>query len=134
MFFLASCAKEPSTGHKRLPPQATEKPPEVIPPPPPPQSAAPRYKASQQLVTRGIAALDAGNTIQATQLFQEAINIDANNGMAYFYLAKATLESGQAQAASGFLDKAEALIGSDPSWAEEITALRDEIAGEGVTE
>lgn len=129
------CAKVSRPGHKQLPSEGQKE----IPPserteeqlPTTPEAATPRRVASQQLVNKGIAALDAGNAPSAMESFQEAINIDASNGIAYYYLARATYEGGQGPAALGFLDQAETLLADDPSWIEEIAALRDEIAGEG---
>ncbi|MBI4126869.1 MAG: hypothetical protein HY465_05185 [Deltaproteobacteria bacterium] len=132
---MVHCAKVSRPGHKRLPSEERKD----IPPserseeqlPTTPDASTPRRVASQQLVDKGIASLDAGNTAAAMESFQEAINIDATNGIAYYYLARSTYEGGQGSSALGFLDQAEALLGDDPAWLEEIVALRDEIAGEG---
>ena len=66
----------------------------------------------------------------AENSFQEAINIDPTNGIAYYYLAKVKYETAFFQQAMGILDKAEDLLSASKEWMEAISILRDLIKSE----
>ncbi len=127
-FIFISCpAKKPIK--KPTKPQA-EKPVEITTPPSAPETLTPQRRASNKLVQKGIIELDKNNYVLAIQIFQEAINIDATNGEAYYYLALTNNYLGEKNTALGLLDKAESLLNNDPSWIEKIEALRSDITGE----
>jgi len=60
----------------------------------------------------------------AKRSFQEAINIDPANGIAYYYLARSKFELGEYQQALGVLDKAEELLSGSKEWEETIQTLK----------
>jgi tetratricopeptide (TPR) repeat protein len=143
---LAGCAdfqKKPS--HKKLPareykaPKAPaggvtaptqEAPKSVIRPAAPATApATPARQASDRLVAKGQALLDAKDYERAASAFREAANVDAQNGAAYYYLALAQARLGQPDVAAGLLDKAEALLNGDPEWTARIDELRAEVGG-----
>lgn len=80
-----------------------------------------------RLVEKGKPILDAENAEQAANIFRDAINIDASNGIAYYYLAAANAKLGETETALGLLDKTEALLGADEEWMKKIEELRSEI-------
>lgn len=137
---LFSCAKvEKKPAHKKLPP-ATGKPsvevPERAPLPTPAQTYArpstedaltPQRQASMRLVDRGRALLETEEFDRAAVSFRDAINVDASNGVAYYWFAFAEARLGESQVALGLLDKAEALVGADNEWMEKINELRAEL-------
>ncbi len=94
------------------------------------QNQSPRRVASLRLVEKGIEAINAEKFDRAEQLFQNAMNVDPQNGIAYFYAAKISVLRVDVDRAEGFLDKAEVLIGHDEYWSEMIAELRAEAAGE----
>ena len=137
LLLLAACPKQPHLQHKRLSPSLEKTPPEVMRPEEmsrAPETDSPKRAASQELADKGIAALDANDIDGAIQALQNAINVDPANGAAYFYLARATYANGKPDAALGFLDKAETLIGRDEDWKAEIDTLRHEIDEDGAAD
>lgn len=140
LFFLASCAKTTSTGRfKHLPPKKVkiehERAPEtgakkeIIRTEPAYLAMAqtPKAKASEKMVETGRVQLAQGNFESAQNIFQEAINIDPANGIAYYYLAKAKFELGMFAQANGVLDKAEELLQGSKEWMEAVAKLREMI-------
>lgn len=102
---------------------------EIIKTEPKPLSAAvtPKARASVKMVEDGRREMAAGNIESAERKFQDAINIDPNNGIAYYYLARAKFELGSYQQANGVLDKAEELLAGSKEWLEAVAALREMI-------
>lgn len=74
--------------------------------------------------------LDAGQTEKAVQTFQEAINVDPENGLAYFYLAFSLYQTKSYDDALGLLDRAETLLAPFPEWEEEVIKLKKGIEEE----
>lgn len=72
----------------------------------------------------GEAYLENNDLDKATQTFQEAINIDSENGVAYYFFAKALYQKGSCDEALGVLDRAEVLLGSNPDWMGEVLRLK----------
>ncbi|PIR16633.1 MAG: hypothetical protein COV46_07460 [Deltaproteobacteria bacterium CG11_big_fil_rev_8_21_14_0_20_49_13] len=102
---------------------------EVIRPEPKPLMIAstPKARASVKVVEEGRREMAAGNFEVAEKQFQEAINIDPNNGIAYYYLARSEFELEKYEQASGILDKAEDLLAGSKEWLEAVATLRDMI-------
>jgi len=93
-------------------------------PKPPEAASTPKARAAAGVIESGRRELVAGNYEKAEGFFQEAINIDPDNGISYYYLARAKFELGQYQQAGGVLDKAERLLQGSPAWLEAIEVLR----------
>lgn len=127
---LAFIGCPPKKPPKARPPREVRKPAEVYRPAPPPAVITPQRKASQRTVQKGITDLNAENYEQALQTFQDAVNIDPSNGVAYYYLAMANNHLEEKETALGLLDKAEALLQYEPEWIEKIEELRLTISGE----
>lgn len=125
--FIACPPKKPP---RRKPPREVRKPAEVYRPAPPPEVITPQRKASQRTVQKGITQLNNNNYDQALQIFQDAVNIDPFNGVAYYYLASANNYLEEKDVAMGLLDKAESLLQYEPEWLEKIEELRLSISGE----
>lgn len=129
LVFMACPPKKPV---KKVPRPPAEKPAEVSRPPAAPEVITPQRRASDRLVQKGMGQLDSRNYENALQIFQEAVNVDATNGAAYYYLALTNDYLGEKDTAMGLLDKAESLLGHDPLWLEKIDDLRMEISGEKI--
>lgn len=88
-----------------------------------------------KMVNIGREYLDRGEGDKATQTFQEAINVDADNGVAYFFMAKALIFAKSYDDAGGLLDRAETMLAAYPEWLDQIYQLRVAIeegkAGQG---
>lgn len=98
--------------------------------PPPEETLSPKREASLKMVEMGKEYLEKKELDKAVQTFQEAVNIDYENGVAYFFLAKALYLSRSFEDALGLLERAEALLAAYPDWLEEIYRLRF-LIGEG---
>lgn len=110
--------------------QAPSAPKEIIRNEPKPLASAsstPQSRAATKLIDQGRQDLADGNFEKAERTFQEAINIDHNNGISYYYLAKAKYELQKYAAASGVLDKAEQLLAGSDEWLDAVNALRQMI-------
>lgn len=86
-----------------------------------------------RLVEKGKAELSAHDADRAAAIFMDAVNVDASNGVAYYYLAVANHELGKTEIALGLLDKAEATLGADPEWMGKIDELRASMGGADTT-
>jgi len=91
------------------------------------EAATPERRASMRLVDRGKALIDGDEFERAASAFRDAINMDATNGVAYYYLALTYNYTDQPVLASGLLDKAEQLLGYDEDWKKIIDELRAEL-------
>lgn len=119
------CARERG---KRLPekrPAPAEAPAEDLPESQ--RILTPRRDASQRLVQIGQSYLEVGQTDKAVQTFQEAINVDSENGVAYFYMAKALSRRGSYDDALHLLERAATFLGGEEPWRERVEGLRVEI-------
>lgn len=65
-----------------------------------------------------------GELDKAVQSFQEAINVDPENGVAYFYMARALYQTAAYEDALGLLDRADTLLSPYPDWHDEVMRLR----------
>ena len=113
--------------HKRAPETGARK--EIIRSEPKVFAAAstPKAKASANMVEAGRRELANANFEPAERIFQEAINIDPSNGVAYYYLARAQFELGLFGQSSGVLDKAEELLAGSKEWMEAVATLQEMI-------
>ncbi|MDO8494065.1 MAG: tetratricopeptide repeat protein [Deltaproteobacteria bacterium] len=133
MTLFFSCAKQPS---KKLPapPPGQELPTDLQTPTSLPPPLHPKREASQRIVQDGLRSMEQGEFEKASQTFQEAINVDSRNGVAYFYMSQALFKMHQTEDARGLLDRAESLLRDQPHWLEKITEFRtsmEEPAPEG---
>ncbi|MDZ4224290.1 MAG: tetratricopeptide repeat protein, partial [bacterium] len=92
-----------------------------------PEALSPKREASQNMIRVGEHYLEQGNVDKATQTFQEAINIDPENGVAYYYLSKGLSQKQAYDDALGVLEKSETLLGRYPEWVAEVKRLRAQI-------
>jgi len=124
---FTGCPKEPAKKRPRAKPSRQV---ETKKPQPPPEIYTPQRKASDRIVEKGKVQLDQENYERALQFFQDAVNIDSANGVAYYYLALTNVKLEQEDIALGLLDKAEALLQHDPTWLGKVEELRFSITGE----
>jgi Tfp pilus assembly protein PilF len=126
---LASCAKETKPAHKRLPKTERREPKNAIRPyeEAPEAAATPARQASDRLVEKGKSFLDDGKLGRAKSTFRDAVNVDSNNGVAYYWLAITQGRLGETDVALGLLDKADALLSRDPDWSEKIGKARKDL-------
>ena len=137
-FFVVSCAKQSPNkkiSHKPTPTEKKEesKPVEQVPikpAPPVPAAINPKREASQKIVEAGVGYLDHGEVDRASQAFQEAINVDGDNGVAYFYLAKVKDISKDYDDALSLLERASDLLNGNRDWEDAILNLKTHIAAE----
>jgi len=93
----------------------------------------PARRASMDMVYKGKAQLEREKYDKALGLFREAVIIDSNNGVAYYYMAKARFYLGQYDQAIGILDKADALLQGSNDWEEATQLLREQITSAAKT-
>jgi len=126
---LSSCAKEKEPAHKRLPPSERREPKDAIRPyeQAPETVSSPARQASDRLVQKGKSLLDGGDLEKAQSTFRDAVNVDSNNGVAYYWLAITHGRLGETDVAMGLLDKADALLSRDPEWSEKIEKARKDL-------
>jgi len=131
IFLFTACAKQGGEGHKRFPDEHIPESERVDIPPPPPveRVGTPKRSASRSLIDEGISLLQQKDYDKALRSFENAIQVDPENGIAYFYAAKANVQRGKPESALGFLDKAELLMGHDEKWKQKIDELRTEAKG-----
>jgi tetratricopeptide (TPR) repeat protein len=90
-------------------------------------AATPKRRASDRLVEKGQTHLQSEEYDLAASAFRDAVDVDSTNGAAYYFLALTYLHLGQPDLSAGFLDKADALLGSDEEWSLKIQDLRDQL-------
>lgn len=89
-----------------------------------PEVLSPKREASQRILLLGQGYLDQGDLDRASQTFQEAINVDQENGIAYYYMAKVMYQKKEYDDALGLLEKGETLLQPYPEWVDEVERLR----------
>ncbi len=126
---LAGCAKEKKPSYKKIPSKERVEPKDAIRPyeQAPEAPATPARQASDRLVEKGKGLLDTGELERAQSTFRDAINVDSNNGVAYYWLAITQARLGETDVALGLLDKADALLSRDPEWSERIDKARKDM-------
>ena len=81
-------------------------------------------RASMRLVLSGLDADAAGRSAEASSLYQRSIQVDATNPYAWLALARQEVFEGDPDRGLAHLDKAEALLASDPSAAAHLAGIR----------
>jgi|GEM_PF-6664634 len=134
VFFISACASiEKKPVKKYVPKSKVEREGEVkkevirTEPAPFVVSSSPKARASAKMVDEGRTLLSNGQVETAERKFQEAVNIDPDNGVAYYYVAKSKFELGEKEQALGVLDKAEGLLAGSKEWIDTINELREMI-------
>ena len=95
----------------------------------PTEDLTPQREASERIAEIGQQELANGETDKAIHTLQEAINIDPQNGTAYYWLAKAhSLQQDYAQSL-GLLEKAESLADDQSELHQKILDLKEAING-----
>ena len=79
------------------------------------------------MVDAGREYLEKGDVDKAIHTFQEAVNVDSENGVAYFFLAKALVQTESYDDALGLLDRADELLNAYPDWHKEVLQLKADI-------
>jgi tetratricopeptide (TPR) repeat protein len=88
---------------------------------------APQQLASMHLVDQGKTALSQGKPDAAIPLLEQAIQIDAYNGEAFFGLARAWRMKGSRNKAQEFAQKAELLLQDQPSELKEVYSFQADL-------
>ncbi len=91
------------------------------------ENQTPENHASMELVKVGKDYLNTHQYAKASNCFRDAINIDNQNGIAYYHLALVYLYEGHIYLVEGVLDQAAFLLAHDDEWHERIEELRSEI-------
>ena len=81
-------------------------------------------RASMRLVLSGLDADAAGRPAEASSLYQRSIQVDATNPYAWLALARQEVFEGEPDRGLAHLDKAEALLSSDPTAAAHLAGIR----------
>ena len=115
---VSSCAK-----HGARHPKAKYSEPPVVETP----QAGPEREASNHLIKEGQKYLNFGMYNQAAYSFQEAVNVDPNNGAAYYYLAYTKYRSGEYGRVPILLDRASSLLKGDEKWEWKIEKLQESV-------
>ncbi|MCU0588318.1 MAG: tetratricopeptide repeat protein [Syntrophobacteraceae bacterium] len=91
------------------------------------EPAAPQQLASMHLVEQARTALGQGKPDAAIPLLEQAIQIDAYNGEAFFGLARAWRMKGSRNKAQEFAQKAEVLLQDQPSKLKEVYSFQADL-------
>jgi len=78
------------------------------------QAGDPARRASTRLLLRGLHADEVGRSGEALAHYERALQVDPTNAWAYLCLARFEVAQGDPQRALDYLDKAEALLPSQP--------------------
>ncbi|MEJ5348114.1 MAG: hypothetical protein WHS46_05450 [Desulfosoma sp.] len=108
-------ATSPSTPIKEKPlPQVQEQPLSPTPVVKPPKEPSPQYLASVQLTQEGDRALSKGELDKALGFYEQAVQVDGYNGLAFLGLAKVWLQKNAPKRSLEFAKKAEILLADKP--------------------
>ncbi len=108
-------ATPPSAPIKEKPlPQVQEQAPGPAPVVKPPKEPSPQYLASVQLVQEGDRALSKGDLDKALGFYEQAVQVDGYNGLAFLGLAKVWLQKNAPKRSLEFAKKAEILLADKP--------------------
>jgi len=88
---------------------------------------APQQLASMHLVDQAKTALSQGKPDAAIPLLEQAVQIDAYNGEAFFGLARAWRMKGSRNKAQEFAQKAELLLQDQPSELKEVYSFQADL-------
>jgi len=89
--------------------------------------APPQQLASMQLVNQAQAAMAQGHPDQAISALEQAIQVDVNNGQAFYDLALAWQSKGSQANALEFANKAELLFQNDPAKLKQVYLLKAQL-------
>ena len=89
---------------------------------------SPREKASLQLTEEGRQLLNEDQPDQAIRSLEQALNLNADNGPCYYYLAEAWLQKGNFSEARQFNSLAEDYLKKDKGWNSRLANQADKIA------
>lgn len=92
-------------------------------------AGTPERAASDRMVSRGRALLEAGRPGRAAALLERAVRVDPSNGEAYLALARARIALGEDEVARGLLDRAAALLRPYPDREARVDSLRARLGG-----
>ena len=88
---------------------------------------SPREKASLQLTEEGRQLLDEDQPDQAIRSLEQALSLNPDNGLCYYYLAEAWLQKGNFSEARQFNSLAENYLKKDKSWSARLASQADKI-------
>lgn len=95
-------------------PSTSQEPPGGTPATKPPKEASPQYLASVQLVQEGDRALARGDPDGALGFYEQAVQVDGYNGLAFLGLAKVWMQKNVPKRSLEFAKKAEILLTDKP--------------------
>ncbi|WP_448383808.1 hypothetical protein [Desulfosoma sp.] len=101
-----------------------QEPPASVPKTPAPKEPSPQYLASVQLVQEGDRALARGDPDSALGFYEQAVQVDGYNGLAFLGLAKVWLQKNVPKRSLEFAKKAEILLTDNPKGLKETYLLQ----------
>lgn len=107
----------------KVPEPPTPASPSPAPRTPAPKEPSPQYLASVQLVQEGDRALAKGDPDGALGFYEQAVQVDGYNGLAFLGLAKVWLQKNVPKRSLEFAKKAEILLTDDPKGLKETYLL-----------
>lgn len=123
--FLHCAREKPKSKPRRAPARQTIQKPA----PKPEELSTPQREASSRILEIGEQELAVGDLDKAIHTIQESINIDPENGMAYYLLGKAYFQKKDFSQALGLLDKADSLLEDRLEAQQKVRELREAIQG-----
>lgn len=126
ILFLFSCAKQ-----AKPPARPTEQPQKQEieqTMPATPVVKTPESSASTRLIEQGKSNYNAGQYQKAMQSLEAAVNLEPDNGEAYYWLSRSNLALDDKDNAKQYLDTARSYL-SDDDWLQKLDELQKEIEG-----
>lgn len=93
------------------------------------EDLSPRAQASLQLTEQGRIFLEEGKINDAITTLEQAINLNPNNGLNYYYLSEAWLSRGEFEQAAEINRLAELYLKESPEWILKVNEQRRRIQG-----
>ena len=88
---------------------------------------SPQEKASLQLTKEGRQLLDEDQPDQAIRSLEQALSLNPDNGLCYYYLAEAWIQKGNFSEARQFNSLAENYLKKDKNWNSRVVRQADKI-------
>ena len=85
------------------------------------EDLSPRSQASLRLTEQGRVLLEEGKASDAIRMLERAINLDAANGLNYYYLSEAWLFKGKFKQSEEFNGLARIYLKESPEWMVRVT-------------